>query len=224
MEYLLGVDFGQRADYTALALLYRHTWLTKTAFGLKKNIDYQVTHLERPQLGTPYPVIVNRIRAILSDKRLAECEVVVDSTGVGVALNDQLEAVGILPVSITIHGGNNVLADQDHRRYSVPKRDLVTSLVVHFEQGRLSIAEGMELTPVLSNELQSFGYKIDPKTGHDSYESVREGEHDDIVLAVACALWYGSRNDKHEMQEDVFIESPTADGSGDYDPLTWGLK
>ena len=32
--------------------------------------------------------------------------------------------------------------------------------------------------------------KIDPITAHDSYGAWREGQHDDLVLAVALAVWF----------------------------------
>jgi hypothetical protein len=32
--------------------------------------------------------------------------------------------------------------------------------------------------------------KIDLTTGHDSYGQWREGQHDDLVLAVALATWW----------------------------------
>ena len=35
--------------------------------------------------------------------------------------------------------------------------------------------------------------KIDPLTAHDSYGAWREGAHDDMVLAVAIAVWWGLR-------------------------------
>ena len=35
--------------------------------------------------------------------------------------------------------------------------------------------------------------KIDPLTAHDSYGAWREGAHDELVLAVAVACWYGER-------------------------------
>jgi hypothetical protein len=43
---------------------------------------------------------------------------------------------------------------------------------------------------VLKRELLSFRVKLDPRTAHDSYEHWREQDHDDLVLAVACAAWY----------------------------------
>ena len=35
--------------------------------------------------------------------------------------------------------------------------------------------------------------KINVATGHDSYEAWREGDHDDLVLSLALAVWYGQR-------------------------------
>jgi hypothetical protein len=46
------------------------------------------------------------------------------------------------------------------------------------------------LAEVLKRELLSFRVKLDPRTAHDSYEHWREQDHDDLVLAVACAAWY----------------------------------
>ena len=35
--------------------------------------------------------------------------------------------------------------------------------------------------------------KIDPLTAHDSYGARRDGQHDDLVLAVAVAEWVWER-------------------------------
>lgn len=48
----------------------------------------------------------------------------------------------------------------------------------------------MPLLEVLKGELQTFEVKINPQTAHDSYLAWREGQHDDLVLAVAMACWY----------------------------------
>ena len=41
-------------------------------------------------------------------------------------------------------------------------------------------------------EMSDFKSSIS-ETGHDSYGVWRTGGHDDLVLAVALALWYGNR-------------------------------
>ena len=77
----------------------------------------------------------------------------------------------------------------DNRRARVPKRDLISTMQIAAQNDRLKIAQGLKFGPVLAEELQSFKVKIDPRTAHDSYGSWREGEHDDLILATAIALW-----------------------------------
>jgi hypothetical protein len=42
----------------------------------------------------------------------------------------------------------------------------------------------------------NFKLKINITTGHDSYEAWREGEHDDLVLAAALAVWAADKRTK----------------------------
>jgi hypothetical protein len=46
---------------------------------------------------------------------------------------------------------------------------------------------------VFRKELENFGAKQNEGTGHTSYEAWREGEHDDLVLAVAMAIYSATR-------------------------------
>jgi hypothetical protein len=98
-------------------------------------------------------------------------------------------AQGVRPRAITIHGGDAV-TDTDRWNLRVPKRDLAGTLVALFQSGRLQIAAGLELAPVLATELLNFKVKVNV-SGHDTYEAWRENVHDDLVLSVAMACWYG---------------------------------
>jgi hypothetical protein len=71
----------------------------------------------------------------------------------------------------------------------VPKRNLVSALQAALQTGALKIASSLELAEVLREELLNFRIKINIATGHDSYENWREGDHDDLVLAAAMAVW-----------------------------------
>ncbi len=184
-DFFLGLDLGQASDYTGLSILERQ--------GTDKP-DYHLRHLERPKLGTPYPVIVNRVQELMLAQPLKGNTVLaVDATGVGRPVVDLLEKAGLQPEAITITGGDVVSRD-DQGGYHVPKRDLVTTLQVVFQAERLKIAEGLELAPVLIKELLAFRVKINLKTAHDSYEAWREGDHDDLVLSVALAVWAAERD------------------------------
>jgi len=78
--------------------------------------------------------------------------------------------------------------------YRVPKRDLVSTLQVLFQAGRLKVAGDLPEARTLTEELLNFKVTINAKTAHDSYESWREGIHDDLVLAVALACWHAEKH------------------------------
>jgi len=151
-----------------------------------------VRHLERYELGTKYTEIITKVkRLLLQDpirQRLERSRLLVDKTGVGAAVIDGFRQAGVNPFAITIHGGSQVT--QEYTDFRVPKRDLVSAVQTVLQSGRLKIAEDLELAPLLRKELLNFRVKIDPRTAHDSYEHWREGDHDDLVLAVALAVWY----------------------------------
>jgi len=196
-RYLVGVDFGQAQDYTAIAIVKQ-----------LKGRAYEIVSLERPPLGTPYNKIVDYIIELLKSPQLsgkfmgqlmghdapvARPELVVDATGCGRPVVDMFKerSVGdhahLVPCTIT--GGQGVTSSPGF--YHVPKRDLATALQVLFQEERIKIADGLEFGPVLTQELLNFKVKINPKTGNDSYEAWRERDHDDLVLAVALACWWG---------------------------------
>lgn len=198
----LGLDLGQSDDYTALCLVSR----TDATDGGR----YEVIYLERAPLGTPYPLVVDRVKQLRNDpqairyramhvdgKRIPapfKPDVVIDRTGVGMPVVDMAKAAGLSPIAVHITGGDQVT--REGNVYRVPKRDLVGVLQVVFQTGRLKIASGLNFAPTLVGELQNFKIKINPVTAHDSYGAWREGTHDDLVLAVSLAVWWGERQAK----------------------------
>ncbi len=117
----------------------------------------------------------------------AKTQCIVDATGVGRPVVDMLREAKVKPLAaVTITGGETVT--RDGKDYRVPKRDLVSMLQVLLQNDWLKIAEGLPLAQVLVREMQNFRVKISLSTGHD--EAWREGDHDDLVLAVALACWY----------------------------------
>ena len=201
MPFYVGLDLGQAADYTALAVVQD---------GIKKNPQtgkmekfLHLRHLERYPLRTLYPDIAEGVAALMGAPELSpdefdgvrikrtRPELVVDQTGVGPAVTDLLKKRGVRFRAVTITGGNQITYGGGS--WHVPKRDLVGALEVAFHTGELQAAEDMELWPELKKELLNFRRKINLKTAHDSYEHWREGDHDDLVLAAALACWWITR-------------------------------
>jgi len=156
-------------------------------------------HLERYELGTPYPQVIEHVIRLLTRHpiraHLEHTRLLVDATGVGRPVVDSFRARRVYPVSILIHGGERVTQEIIGEEpgdiiLRVPKRDLVAAVQTLLQNGRLQIAAGLALADVLKKELLNFRVKVDPKTAHDSYSHWRESDHDDLVLAVACAAWY----------------------------------
>ena len=219
--FILGVDLAQTNDYTALCVLERAQVdtgrrekvsdtppLTVSLKGVRRirpvwvddtspvyENHFAVRHLERLPIGTPYPAQVARVKA-LHDRLKAETKtpplLVVDQTGVGRPVVDMLRAAKLSPVAVTITGGDAV--SRDGLDYRVPKRDLVSVVQVLLQAERLKIASSLKEAATLTAELLAFKVSISLK-GHDSYGNDvgpwRENPHDDLVLAVALAAWYG---------------------------------
>ena len=181
-QFIVGLDLGQAQDYTAICVL--EIPLVMAAHSSDDPI--QVRHLERVR-GTPYPAVVARVSEIMAGLGEA-ATLVIDLTGVGRPVSDLFTQKGIRHYGISIHGGDQVTGEGMYFR--VPKRDLVTAVLISLQRGKLKIAASLPDSTTLVKELENFRVKIDPKTAHDSYSAWREQDHDDLVLAVALTVWY----------------------------------
>jgi hypothetical protein len=182
---IVGLDLGQRADFTALAGVERQQLGDAPA-------EYRVRRLRRWR-EIPYTAIRDELVERLPAWGLgADDRLVLDETGVGVAVADMIREaklpVGVTPVTIT--AGSE--ATRVGQSWHVPKRDLVSTVAVLLEQRRIQVADGLPESATLRSELGTFRTKISP-AGYDTYGAWREGEHDDLVLAVALAVWFGER-------------------------------
>lgn len=202
-EYIIGVDLGQAQDYTAICVLQRDTRRDTTRQPATSESVYQVRHLERLPLGTPYPQQVERVGQVLERvKHQQDFEhtwprpkpgtprLVVDQTGVGRPVVDMLRQAGMRGLTaVTITAGDT--PSRDGQDYRVPKRELVSVLQVLLQTDRLAVAAALPEAATLTQEMLAFKVTIS-KTGHDSYgNDWRENDHDDMVLAVALATWAG---------------------------------
>jgi hypothetical protein len=191
-QHIVGVDFGQSRDYTAIAVVSREEvageW-DAAAFARRKRERLLLRYLERVPLGTPYPEVVARVVAVTRSAELAgRCRLIVDGTGVGRPLVDLLRQSrpGCGVTAVTVTGGEQ--ETQGGGYCGIPKRDLIVGLQVMLQQGRLEIASGMAWGPALVKEMAAMQVKVTP-AGREQYGAWREGEHDDLVFAVALACW-----------------------------------
>jgi hypothetical protein len=144
---------------------------------------FQVGHLERVPLGTPYPGIVAHVGRLLG--KLPDPELVIDYTGVGQPVFDLFTYAGISPTGVVITGG--AVETGYGAICSVPKLTLVSRLQALLHQGQLKIQKDLYEAETLVRELQDF--RVDfTAAGHMTFNA-RAGKHDDLVLALAIAIW-----------------------------------
>jgi hypothetical protein len=192
-SYLVGLDLGQTADFSAVAALER----TLRPDG--KNA-YAVVGLHRYERGTPYtsplpesPGIGERVRFLLGTPPLPGCTLAVDQTGVGRAVVDVLRGLSLpatlVPVTIT---SGQAVTQADNGDWHVAKVQLVGILQVLLQSERLEIREGLRLRETLVSEFGEFKVKI-TAAANETWGAWREGAHDDLILAVALACWCGEK-------------------------------
>lgn len=185
--FSVGLDLGQSRDYTALAVVEQvvnrrgASWYDAAAWRL------EVRHLERIELGTPYPAIVERVAALMRTEPLrADGRLYLDMTGVGRPIVDLFDAAArerrmpSFPVGVTIT--------------AEIKLDLVTGLETALQTGRLRFARRNPMLERALAELKAFRVKL-TATGHAIFEAERESDHDDLVIALALACTYRGRGE-----------------------------
>ena len=182
-QYLLGLDLGQQNDYSVLSILE----INKD--NLTQQVQYSLVYLKRYALKTSYMTIADSVKIIInSNKILDKYALIIDQTGVGRPVMDVFQDNNMAPFGITITGGNNTNWE-NRREVKVPKRDIVSSLQVVFQNKRIKIASNLPDIDLIKKELLYFRSKIS-SSGHDSYSAI-SSMHDDIVISIGLAIWYG---------------------------------
>lgn len=104
----------------------------------------------------------------------------------------------------------------------MPKKDLAGALIAAFHGERLRIAAGLTEGATLVNELLNFKVKVNIATGNESFEAWREGVHDDLVLAVAMAVWWGENRTGRAAGGAVAGKRPTVNTGTAFEPALRG--
>lgn len=191
-QYFVGLDLGQAKDPTAVAVVERAEVEGDFDAALRarrREIELRLRRVERLPLGMRYPEVEEWVtEKVASVAKGGETELLVDATGVGRAVVDHLQKAGpgcrMRAVMVT-RGG---LGRSDEGFDYVPKRELILGLQSLLEYGELKVARGMHHVEELTRELGAMRVKL-TAAGNEQYGAWREGEHDDLVFAVALACW-----------------------------------
>jgi hypothetical protein len=144
---------------------------------------YQVGYLMRLPLGTIYPGVVAHVGRLLA--QLPGAELAIDLTGVGRPVFDMFHYSGISPTGVNITAGT--AETREGNVCSVPKLTLVSRLQALLHQGRLKILRQLPEAETLIRELNDF--RVQYTAAGNLGFNARSGRHDDLVLALAIAVW-----------------------------------
>jgi hypothetical protein len=211
---IVGVSLGHRHEKTAISVTERTyiptgehfnaiTYDARGQRGLntreRLSLEYRVRHLERQP--SRYKKVASRVSELVGRLEVWEIVLVLDITATGrpvyALIWEQLSGVleesrtyaTVCPITVSgIAGGVSRSPDVG---YLVPRRDLISTTQILFDEGALKIAEGLELADTLRDELLAF--KPKPNQKPDDLEGWREGKDDDLVLAVATSVWAAER-------------------------------
>jgi len=193
IEYTVGLDLGKLQDYSALCVIER----TRPPEG---ETTYAVRHLRRWPLGTSYTSVADDVADLAYRPELKLPRIAADATGVGTAVMEMIgQALRAKAGSgycaqlcpVLIGGGHAVRHDSD-LTWHVAKVELVSVLRALLPSRRLKIANELADAKILVAELKAFSVKI-TQAGNERFEAWRERDHDDLVLAVAMALWLAEK-------------------------------
>lgn len=202
----VGVDLGQSKDPTSLAVVervrqvvpdYLVDELQVSAAGrahlieMRRELprpDFNLRLLEQAPLGESYPAQAARIKRIVARPQIAEHNprIFMDFTGVGRPMYDimrQERVPRLVPVTITFQGsGTNEAGGR-----TVAKLDLISRLQALMHNGSLHMPDTLPLAKLFRRELIDFRVSY-TAVGNATF-GAREGAHDDLVLAVALAVY-----------------------------------
>jgi hypothetical protein len=183
----------------------------RTFQGPELKVEHWVRNLDRRR-GDPYPAILKRTAEIVQQAHaLVHTDmppsrhprapwgpqvpfpiIALDATGVGGPVVDMFRASRIRAdiAAIIITSGD--VATRDDDRFRVPKRDLVSALMVALEGNQVTWAKTLPGRSQLEQELRDFSVQV-TASGHDRYGAIDGNErHDDLVMALALAVWHAA--------------------------------
>jgi hypothetical protein len=197
-RYYLGLDPAQIRDYAALSAL-------EVTYAGGEDATYRLVNLERRQ-RLSYPDLVNWVvqalkTPALNHEVIAPPTIVLDATGVGIAVRDLLRKESAPLESVIVTAGNSKNRDPDG--YHVGKARIYGKFLSAFDSGRVQLNPNLPSFEQLEHEFLAFKAQISAK-GNALFEA-EEGEHDDLITSIALPVWYFEEHRPQDMSYIRFV-------------------
>lgn len=203
--FFIGLDLGQKRDHSAIVLVERpqvHAYLTRP----EKTLLVRLA--ERAPLGTSFAEIVDMTgyvagvanQLMYQGGRRTQCCLAVDATGLGQPVVEMLRRAstgwvngGCQITAVTITGGDRQnTRSGEGGAMNVPKQDLIAGLQVALERRTLRFPAKMRESGTLKRELLDVRM-MRRESGSVRFGAEGKGQHDDLVIALALAVWRAGR-------------------------------
>ena len=194
-SWQLGLDLGQRLDFSALATTHL-TWTEQgrcpVSWEIRRVPTLSLLALDRFPLGTDYEeipeIVAARAGMIDSAPRAYSVtdppkKLIVDAGGPGAPVVDRLRhclrsRVDLKPVIIT---GGKLDSPLGKGYEGVPRRMLISTALLMLSNGSLKVPASLDLREELEKEFAAL-------SAGGSHQP-RGRTHDDLVMAVSLAAW-----------------------------------
>jgi hypothetical protein len=189
-RYFVGLELGLAPGYSAAVVLEQTLALGPQAAG---QWTYAVRHAERFPPGASYPAVCAHVGAWFAAPPVAGATLAVDQTAVGRPVVDLLRGLPLRArlVPVTLTAGHRA-SPAAGGGWLLPRQEAIATLQVLLQARRLQVAPLMPHAAALARELEAFRTRS-PDAGRDPSAAGQDGEHADLVLALALAAWAAER-------------------------------
>lgn len=247
-EWLVVVDLGKKQDPTVVqvwkyavsieegsAVMNRPTRVS-TSLVLKRCYKLQNEEYAKSRAV---------VRRLCTSPRLDNNHrLLVDSTGVGISVVEDMRHDGLNPIAIVFtnaQGWSTKYKDYDGRfggrsrlktlriieSFNVGKPEMVTTAVQLLQEGRIAISDVINPDPAMNRvlkddirkQLMGFRGKVNELTKNVAYENLTDDIHDDMVVCILMAAWWCvtyTPERSIELDKLVYRGSLTGKGYGSY--------
>ncbi len=201
--FTIGLDLGQRNDPSAVVMVEQR----RHPYRQGNDPVLRVRMAERIPLGTGFGEVAQMMRHVVQVANReawqvgvrSACKLVIDATGLGRPVVEMVKdaVTGLTPgcsiIAVTITSG-----DKQHYRsgegssMNVPKQDLIAELQLALDSQELKSAARMREAGTLTRELLDMRMH-QRQTRYVRYGADGTGQHDDLVIALALAVWRARR-------------------------------
>jgi len=196
-SYIISLDPAQLHDYSALTVLE------------KSEKTYRIVSLKRRQ-HLPYTEIVLWAKKVYLNPKFREDiahrpTFILDVGGVGRALRDMFTAAQVPVTGIQLTGGDT--ESREGNIYRVSKSFVIGKFLAAWDEGRVLMPSSASFLNMFQGELRAFKGEMS-SMGRARFEA-EQGEHDDLIMSVAQAVWWAESRPKP--QPPLVLPMPTKD-------------